>query len=165
MSVIIRELRDDTDDIASCLAIYNYYIENTTITFEEEPLTLEEFTRRLRGIHASFPFFVVEEGGRVVGYAYLDRFHPRSAYRFTVALSVYLDHNVRARGIGSQLLCRIEEAARERGLRHIVSLIKGENSGSVRFHEKHGFEKKGTLSEVGFKFDRRLDVMYYQKTL
>ena len=98
----IRPIEDR--DIAACLAIYNYYIEHTTITFEEEPLSLAAFSERVRRICADYPYLIAEESGEVVGYAYLDAYNERSAYRYTADLSIYLARDSLGRGAGASLL-------------------------------------------------------------
>ena len=152
-------------DAARCCEIYNYYIVNTTVTFEEEPLSPEAFGARAAGIEENYPYFVAEADGVVLGYAYLAEYNPRSAYRYTVDLSIYLARDVTARGVGSLLYERIERAARERGFANIISIITRDNAPSVAFHEKHGFRHVGTFDRGGVKFDRWLDVAYYQKRL
>ena len=159
----IRPIEDR--DIAACLAIYNYYIEHTTITFEEEPLSLADFSARVRRICGSYPYLVAEEGGTVVGYAYLDAYNERSAYRYTADLSIYLAHDCLSRGVGSALLAAIERLAEQQGLRNIVSIITEENARSLAFHERHGYREVGRLYKSGLKFGRWLDVAFYQKTL
>lgn len=152
-------------DIARCLEIYNYYIEETTVSFEEEPLTLERFSERVNGIRAKYPFIVAEDGEKIVGYAYLDLFHERSAYRFTADLSIYLDKDLLAKGTGRLLLDEIERRGKDMGITNIISLVTGENARSAAFHEKHGFRLVGRLEKVGVKFGKILDVFYYQKAL
>ncbi len=167
MAVCIRPLRlsPEEADPARCLAIYNTYILHSTATFEEEPLTLAAFTARLRRITAQYPFLVAEEDGLVLGYAYLDQYNDRSAYRYTADVSIYLDEAVTAKGIGGQLLAALEQAAAAQGLRTLVSIITEENTGSLHFHEKHGFVRKGQLDRVGLKFGRWLGVWFLQKEL
>ena len=152
-------------DIAACTKIYNYYIENTTITFEETCLTAEAFAARVHRITQSYPYLVAEENGQVTGYAYLDAYNERSAYRYTADLSIYLAHDCLSRGIGSALLAEIERLGAEQGLRNIVSIITEENSRSLAFHEKHGYRPVGRLYKSGLKFGRWLDVAFYQKVL
>ncbi len=152
-------------DIEKCLEIYNYYIENTTITFEETPLTLSDFSERINGITKRYPFLVAEEGGTVVGYAYFDIFNSRSAYRHTADLSVYLDNACLSKGIGSILYNELEKLAPKYEINNVISIITAENKKSVVFHEKNGFSFKGKLDNVGIKFERQLSVFFYQKTL
>ena len=163
MSTTIRKA--ELKDCGACVGIYNYYIENTTVTFEETPLTVEEFEARFLRITEKYPFFVAEEDGKTVGYAYLDTFNPRSAYRKTTDLSIYIDKNVVSKGLGSLLLNKIEKEAEAHGFENIISLVTEENTASVIFHEKHGFKHAGRLEKVGVKFGKELDVLFLQKRL
>lgn len=161
--MIVRKITQA--DIPHCTEIYNYYIENTTVTFEEKPLTAQEFSARVRQISKDYPYLVAEEDGEVVGYAYLDKYNERSAYRYTADLSIYLDKSRTAKGTGSLLLAEAEKAAAECGIVNILALITEENSASIAFHRKHGYEFTGVLKKVGFKQDKWLDVLFYQKRL
>lgn len=159
----IRPLEEK--DISACLDIYNWYIENTTVTFEEIPLSETEFSARVRRILAFYPYFVAELDGKVIGYAYLDCFNPRSAYRYTADLSVYVDRNALASGVGTALLKEIERSAKEQGIRQIVSLVTSANEESRHFHERRGFRHVGQLEDVGWKMNTWLGVDFYQKDL
>lgn len=152
-------------DIEMCLEIYNRYIKNTTITFEETPLTLSEFTERINGITERYPFLVAEEGERILGYAYFDVFNSRSAYRHTADLSIYLDSDCRSKGIGTMLYTELENLAPKYEISNVVSIITEGNEGSVAFHEKNGFSFKGKLDNVGVKFKKNLSVFFYQKRI
>lgn len=152
-------------DIARCTEIYNYYIENTTVTFEEIPLSVAEFEARVCRITAEYPYFAAIEDGEVVGYAYLDKYNERSAYRYTADISIYLDKTRVASGTGSLLLAELERAASEKGIVNLLSLITEENAASVAFHEKHGYILTGKMKKVGYKQGKWLDVLFYQKRL
>lgn len=152
-------------DIPACVEIYNYYIENTTITFEEAPLRAEDFSARARNIQKTYPYLVAEKDGAVVGYAYLDAYNERSAYRYTADLSIYLAHDRLGQGAGSALLEKIEARGREMGLHSIVAIITEENARSLAFHGRHGYREVGRLYKSGYKFDRWLDVAFCQKML
>lgn len=164
MSIKIREL-DGAADTLACLEIYSYYIENTTVTFDEETPSSEEFTDRVKRITESYPFFVADDGDRVIGFAYLDIFNPRSAYRRTADLTIYLAHDAGGRGVGTMLYTALEDAARVRGIANIISLITSDNVASLAFHKKHNFAEVGHLTDVGVKFGQLLSVDFYQKTL
>lgn len=164
MSIKIREL-DGAADTLACLEIYRYYIENTTVTFEEETPSYKEFTDRVKRITESYPFFVADDGNRVVGFAYLDTFNPRSAYRRTADLTIYLAHDAGGRGVGTMLYTALEDSARARGIANIISLITSDNAASLAFHKKHRFAEVGHLTDVGVKFGQLLSVDFYQKTL
>lgn len=160
---MIRPLEEK--DIPQILDIYNWYIENTVITFEEETLALDDFTNRVHGICETYPFIVLEEDNQVVGYAYLDVFNTREAYRYTTDLSIYLDHEVRGKGYGSMLMKEIISIARKEGFINIMSLITEGNAASEKIHEKFGFEKMSLFPQLGYKFNTWLSVSYYQLQL
>ena len=101
------------EDIAACTELYNYYIENTCITLEEEPVTPEEFGARVARITKDYPYIVARDGaGKPIGYAYLDVFNARSAYRCTADLSIYVAHSCRGGGVGQKLYAEIERLGR-----------------------------------------------------
>lgn len=161
---MIRELREE--DVPACLRIYNHYIKSTCFTLEEDPLSLEEFGGRIRRIKSKYPFIVKEnEEGEIVGYAYLDLFHERSAYRKTVDLSIYVDKSHLHEGMGKELLSNIEDSAKERGFRNIVSIVTSENPNSLDFHLRNGFLLEGTLHDIAFKMGKRIDTYYLRKPL
>jgi L-amino acid N-acyltransferase YncA len=142
--------------------IYNHYIEQTVITFEEEPLPAEEMERRIAATAPSLPWLVYEEGGRVLGYAYAGRWRDRSAYRYTVESTVYVDAGAAGRGIGAALYGELLQELRRLGVHAVIGGISLPNEGSRRLHEKMGFMKSGHLSQVGYKFGRWIDVGYWE---
>ena len=116
------------EDIAACTELYNYYIENTCITLEEEPVTPEEFGARAARITKDYPYIVARDGaGKPIGFAYLDVFNPRSAYRCTADLSIYVDRACRGSGVGQKLYAEIERLGRERGIENLISIITSDN--------------------------------------
>lgn len=152
-------------DIQACLEIYNWYIENTNYTFEEQPLTYEQFENRVHRICAKYPFVVLVEEDTVVGYAYLDAFSQRSAYRKTVDLSIYVEHTKKHTGYGSQLMEAILEEAKQYDFYIIVSIVTEGNIQSEHIHQKYGFEKKAFFPNLGYKFHTWLGVTYFIKVL
>lgn len=159
----IRPIRQE--DFAACLAIYNRYIAETTVTFEETCLSADAWRARVERITEKYPYLVACDGEQILGYAYLDAYSPRSAYRYTADLSIYLDRDVTGHGIGGELLRAIGEQAAELGIRQLLSIVTGENMVSMRFHERHGFSAVGRLRRVGYKQKKWLDVVIYQKEL
>lgn len=156
----------ENKDIKSCLDIYNYYIENTTITFEEEKLNLVEFSNRCAKIKDKYPYIVCEnDNGEVLGYAYLSAYSDRSAFRITADLSIYVSKDHMHQHIGPLLLAEIEESAKKQNILNIISIVTDENINSKKFHESHGFVLEGTLHNVGLKFGRILGVNIFRKTL
>ena len=155
-------------EIADCKAItdiYNYYIETTVITFEETPLSVPEMQDRVNEIRALFPYLVYEEDGEILGYAYVDAFHSRSAYRFTLEDSIYLRNGRQGKGMGRALLNELLNQVKKRGAHSIMAKITLPNERSVKLHEAFGFKNVGTLKEVGRKFDKWLDVGYWELIL
>ncbi len=150
-------------DIQACCDLYNWYIENTTITFEEEPLTLSQFTQRVHQIQKKYPYIVLEENDQIVGYAYLDAFSPRVAYNWTADLSIYLDHTFKSKGYGSLLMEEILRLAQMDGYCNVVSIVTEGNIPSEHIHEKFCFEKKALFKNFGYKFHQWLGVTYYVK--
>jgi phosphinothricin acetyltransferase len=150
------------EDAASVCGIYNYYIENTVATFEEEPLPAAAMESRINAVTAKYPWLIYEEAGEVLGYAYIHPWHERSAYRFTVEDSIYLKHGKTGRGIGTALLARLLEEVHRPGVHALMSAITVPNEASTGLHEKFGFRQVGCFTEVGYKLGRRLDVGYWE---
>ncbi len=153
----------DADALA---AIYNHYIETSIITFEEQPITAAEMARRIGEVQsASFPWLVAESDGEVVGYAYATRWKPRSAYRFAAEITVYLAPERAGQGIGSLLYTHLFQQLRSQGIHVVIGGISLPNPASVALHEKLGLRKVAHFEEVGFKFNRWIDVGYWQRNL
>ncbi len=152
----------DTDQHA-ILDIYNDAILHSTATFDLEPRTWEEQQRWFEEHRPPYAVFVATVGDRVAAWGSLSPFRPRPGYRFTAEDSVYVHPDFRGRGIGAALLVLLVEAARRGRFHSIMALIDGDNAVSVRLHERFGFRHVGTFREVGFKFDRWLDVVHMQR--
>ena len=154
-------------DLPAILEIYNEAVLNTTATYDNEPRTLEHRVAWFED-HAktNHPVFVAEdEEGRIVGWSALNPFHARAGYRFTTENSVYVAADHRGRGIGKQLMPPLITGARERGLHAIIAGIDANSTASIRLHASFGFVQVGCLKQVGFKFDRWLDVLYMELLL
>lgn len=153
-------------DAAAIAAVYNHYVERSTVTFEEKPVSDEAMARRIEdGRSESLPWLVAEEAGRIVGYASSRKWKGRSAYRFSAEITVYVAPGHARRGIGSSLYSRLIPLLQARGIHAAIGGIALPNEASVALHEKFGMRKVAHFSEVGFKFDRWIDVGYWQRTL
>jgi len=150
-------------DVPAILDIYTPYITDTTITFEYEIPTLEEFTHRFRTITRDFPWLVWEEQGKILGYAYACRPFERAAYSWCAEPSIYLTSAAQGRGIGKKLYTALEGLLEMQGYQVLLALITGENFASVRFHEKLGYAFAGELKTSGYKFGRWLSVFWMEK--
>jgi L-amino acid N-acyltransferase YncA len=153
-------------DAAAIAAIYGHYVLTTTISFEEVPPTADEMAQRIRAVQdGKLPWLVVELDGIVAGYAYATKWKERSAYRFSVETSVYLGAAAHGRGLATALYERLLEVLRVAGIHSAIGGIAQPNAASVRLHEKFGFEPVAMFREVGRKFDRWVDVGYWQRKL
>ena len=153
----------DADRIAD---IYNHYVANTVVTFEEEPVGADELRRRMDEVSASaLPWLVAESASRIVGYAYATKWKARSAYRFSVETTVYLAEGLGRRGLGSRLYEELFRLLKEKGVHAAIGGIALPNDASVALHEKFGMRKVAHFEEVGFKFGKWVDVGYWERIL
>lgn len=160
------KIRDATAaDAAGICEIYNWYVVNTIITFEEQPVSVAEMQRRIAGAGPLRPWVVLERAGRLLGYAYAGEWKARSAYRYAAETTVYVDQTCRGEGIGSrlyvELLCRV----RETPLHTLMAGIALPNPHSVALHEKMGFVKVAHFRQTGWKFGQWIDVGYWELVL
>ncbi len=161
------EIRDAAASDAGSLArVYNFYVTDTIVTFEEEPVSAAGMMSRLQDVQAALlPWLVAERAGEVVGYACATKWKERYGYRFSAEVSVYLDPDQRGLGIGSKLYQRLLQLLRLGGVHVAIGGIALPNDASVALHEKFGFERVAWFKEVGFKFNRWIDVAYWEKVL
>lgn len=153
-------------DAAQICAIYNHYIETSVISFEFAPVSEEQMTQRVEQIAAmGLPWLVATAGEQLLGYAYATTWKARIAYRFSVEITIYLAQQGTAKGIGTALYQALFEALEAQEVHAVVACIALPNEHSVALHEKFGMRKVGHFEEVGQKFDRWLDVGYWQVNL
>jgi phosphinothricin acetyltransferase len=152
-------------DAQAMTDIYNHYVLNTPVTFEEEPLGREAMENRIRVFTPRYPWFVWEEGGELAAYAYVHQWHERTAYRLSVEDTVYVKQGFQRKGIGRALLGRVLEELRKQGFHAVMAVITVPNEGSARLHESLGFKKAGHFSEIGWKMGQWRDVGYWELIL
>lgn len=161
--IILCMIRSATRDDANAIcAIYNHYVLNSIITFEETPVAREDMAKRITDVLATLPWLVEENAGRVVGYAYATAWKGRCAYRFAVESTVYVATDAAGQRIGTRLYEALIAELRERGLHSVIGGIALPNAASVALHEKFGFEKVAQFRQVGWKFERWIDVGYWE---
>jgi phosphinothricin acetyltransferase len=165
VSIAIRPSGDG--DIAEIAAIYRHHVLHGVASFEDIPPDENEIARRRGDILAlKLPYLVAERSGRVVGYCYASRYRTRSAYRFTLEDSIYVDAAEVGKGIGRALLSSLLESCCELGYRQMVAVIGGVDQWpSIRLHERLGFARAGILPAVGFKFGSWIDCVLMQRLL
>jgi L-amino acid N-acyltransferase YncA len=150
-------------DLPAINAIYNHYVLISTCTYQEQPATEEERRAWFASHGPRHPITAaIDAGGNVLGWGALNAYHARSAYRFTVENSVYVRHDSHRRGIGRLLLTDLLKRAKALGHRTIIAGISADQTASIALHQQAGFVEVGRLREVGFKFDKWLDVIYMQ---
>jgi len=150
-------------DAQSIVDIYNEYILNSVITFEEQAITAHDMALRIEEVSSSaLPWYVAESDGRVLGYAYASKWKGRCAYRFSAETTVYVDASSKGKGIGSLLYAALLTQLKAQEYHVAIGGIALPNDASIKLHEKFGFEKAAHFKEVGFKFGRWVDVGYWQ---
>ncbi len=155
-------------DMPDCRAIYNHYVENSTVTFDEEPLTQAQMRTKFQHVEQEGnPWLVaVSQSGEVLGYAYAGQYRDRSAYRHTVEDAIYLAPAATGKGIGKALLAELVRHAKAAGRKELVAVIADRGAeASIALHAKLGFKEVGRMGRVGFKFGRWLGTIYLQKHL
>jgi L-amino acid N-acyltransferase YncA len=162
--VTIRAVESsDSDTLAE---IYNHYVLGTVVTFEEDPIDGSEMEQRIGAVRsATLPWLVAEKDGRAVGYAYASPWKARSAYRFSVEVTVYLAQDIARNGIGSMHYGELLSILHRLGAQVVIGGIALPNDASVALHEKYGFKKVAHFQEVGFKFNQWIDVGYWERVL
>lgn len=152
-------------DADRCAQIYAPYVRDTSISFETEPPDAEEMARRIAAAQEGHAWLVLEDGGRVGGYAYGGPFMARAAYRWSTAVSVYLEPGRRRTGAGRALYEALFERLAARGFRTALAGITLPNEASVGLHRSLGFEPVGTYRRVGWKAGAWHDVAWSQRPL
>lgn len=160
----IREVRPAAD-AKNIAAIYRWYVENSTATFELRPLSDTDMLHRIEDITARFPCFVYEKDGEIAGYCYAHSWKRFPAYDITLESTVYLRPDMKGRGIGKALMRRLITECRRKGFISLIACITAENEESCRFHESIGFTRVSRFRNAGKKFGRLLDVVDYQLQL
>ncbi|WP_309629534.1 N-acetyltransferase family protein [Brevundimonas sp.] len=159
-------IRDATlADLPAIAALYGREVLSGTATFEMDPPSLAEMTARFEAVRAKgLPWLTAEIDGAFAGYSYASPFRPRPAYRYAVEGSIYVEETARGHGVGRALLSALIDRARELGLRHIIGAISDSatSQASIALHQGLGFGRAGTYHQVGWKFDRWIDVHLMQ---
>ncbi|WP_308468208.1 GNAT family N-acetyltransferase [Rathayibacter soli] len=155
-------------DLPDVREIYNHYVANSTVTFDEDAMTLREWRSKFAYLHRlGMPFIVaVSPRGQILGYALVSPWKQKRAYRFTVENSIYLGAASTGKGLGRALLADLIDRSKSAGLKEIIAVVadKGADA-SIRLHESFGFTEIGRMGKVGYKFDRWLGTILMQKSL
>jgi L-amino acid N-acyltransferase YncA len=154
------------DDLKSIQALLNHNILNTTAVYDYDVRTDEVMLQWWSQKQAmNLPVLVAVENDKVLGFASYGQYRPFQGFHQSMEHSIYLSESSQGKGIGGQLLENLEEIAKKRNVHVLIAGIDANNTGSIKFHEKRGFEKVGHLKEVGWKFDHYLDLVFLQKVM
>jgi phosphinothricin acetyltransferase len=160
---MIRQVKPS--DAEAIHDIYARYVKGTTVTFETEIPSVEEMRKRIRKISAAGPYFVCEEAGCIAGYCCAHKWKRQQAYGGTLEVTIYLLPEFKGRGLGTQMMTLLIGECRKAHAHALIACIAGENTASIKFHEKLGFRQVSHFREVGNKFGRWLDVVDCELTL
>ncbi len=152
-------------DLPEVTRIYNYYVENSTATFHLEPVTEQEMEASLNLGSAQYPSFSILKENNVIGFCYLGQFRKKEAYDITAELTLYLSPTATQKGVGKLVLDFLEIKAKALSIKNLIGVITAENENSIKLFERCGYFKAAHLQGVGIKFNRELDVIWYQKKL
>jgi len=158
------QIRDAVQaDFDQITAIYNEVLTNSTAIYNDRPATVEERISWWRSrIAQDFPVLVATDGAHIAGFATFGDFRAWPGYRFTVEGTVHIHAGSRGHGVGTELLKAILAGAKAMGKHVMMAGVDSDNTASLRFLERFGFERAGHLREVGYKFDRYLDLVFLQ---
>lgn len=153
------------EDAQAICDIYNYYVLNTIVTFEEDVVLADDMAERIKKVSEKYTWLVYEQNGEIIGYAYAGEWKSRCSYRFSVESSVYLKNGFSGQGIGSKLYEALLKKLEKTDIHAVIGGISLPNEGSIALHEKFGFEKIARFKEVGYKFNKWIDVGYWEKII
>ena len=166
MAIRIRTFR--AEDIAALTRIYNWYVSETTITFDIVPYTVEQRCQQWMSHYAEVGrhrLLVAESDGDVLGYASSSQLRVKAAYDPSVEVSIYLSHDIHRLGIGSLLYEHLFEELAQEDVHRIYAGVTLPNEASLSFHQKFDFVEVGRFNEVGRKFGQYWDVAWLEKKL
>jgi phosphinothricin acetyltransferase len=152
----------ETTDAKQIAEIYNFYVINTHHSFEIEPVNLDEMQQRISVFSENYPYLVAEETGEIVAFAFASCFKPRSAYKHSAEVSVYVKIDWKQKGIGTILYEKLFGELAKIDVHAIIAGISLPNEASVRLHERFGMVKVAHFREVGYKLGRWIDVGYWE---
>jgi L-amino acid N-acyltransferase YncA len=149
-------------DAAGIVALYGPYCERTAVSFETVAPGVDDMAARVAHVLRDLPWLVVEDQGRVAGYAYASRHHERAAYMWAVDTAVYVAPSYQRQGVGRALYATLLAVLRQLGYYRACAGVTLPNEGSIRLHESFGYTMVGTYRRIGCKFGRWHDVSWFE---
>ena len=164
---LIREAT--TEDVSEMLEVFNYYVENNFAAYIETPVGPEFFqvvqSEKEQDENKHFPFYVIEEKGKIVGIGALRPYFPFQNFRHTGVVSYFILPGHTRKGLGSRMLDKLCTEASGKKMKSLLANVSSKNEASLKFHQKHGFIECGKFREVGTKFGKYFDIVWLQKFL
>ncbi|MDQ0721038.1 L-amino acid N-acyltransferase YncA [Paenibacillus sp. W4I10] len=145
--------------------IYNYYVMNTTISFHTEELDLDQIKSSVMNKDTRYKTYVIFENNQMMGYVLITQYKSKQAYDICGEVTIYLKPDILGKGLGKQALRFIEKIAKEQEFHTLIATICMENTRSKTLFERNGYEQCALFKEIGYKFDRKLDIGSFQKIL
>lgn len=160
------------EDATAILEIYGYYVANTAISMEYEVPSLADFEKRIENTLGNYPYLVAEQEGKIIGYAYAGKFHPRAAFYKSAEVSIYIHQAAQKCGLGRRLYEEIEAMLKEQGILNVYASIAYTDvedeyltNNSTQFHEHMGYKKVAQFNNCCIKFDRWYHLIWMEKFL
>ena len=158
--------RAKSDDAHAVTEIYNYYVRNSIATFDEEEIPFSKMRDKITSSSDRYPFFVAEQDGVIIGYAYAGVWNSRSAYRFSCETSIYLHPEHLGKGLGKMMYAKLfDHLETHTDILRFVAGISLPNPASEKLHRSFGFKDAGVHPRIGFKFEKWIDVGYFVRSL
>lgn len=159
-------------DAKELLSIYDYYVKNTAITFELITPSEKEFKKRIKNIKKNYPYIILKDDDKIVGYAYSNVFKGREAYKYSTEVTIYLDHNLKGKGYGKILYSELEKRLKEKGIKNLYACIASPiqideylNNNSEEFHNHIGYKRIGLFTKCGYKFNTWYNMIWMEKII
>jgi L-amino acid N-acyltransferase YncA len=163
MNIQFQEIKES--DFSELKEIYDWYIKNSTATFHTEPIQIEQLKEFIFVNHPVYKSYLIQVEKELAGYCILTNHKKRQAYDRTAEITIYLKPEFSKKGIGRMAISYLEQKAKENGLKNLIGVITGDNTGSIALFEKSGYTKCAHYKNVGEKFNRVLDVVAFQKEI
>ena len=161
MQIEIRDAK--MEDLASILKIVNFEIEHTNSIYDYEKRTLDDqiiwFNKKKV---KKMPIIIAKDSNNIFGFGTFGIFRPWDGYQYSVEHSIYVDKKYRNKGVGIKIIKKLIQLARKQGYHTMISGIDASNSGSINFHKKFGFKEVGRFNQIGYKFEKWLDLIFMQ---
>jgi len=152
-------------DSLQVVEIYNHFVDTSVVTFETDLVNADDMANRISAVTEKYPWIVYEQDGQLLGYAYISEWKSREAYKQSAEVSIYIKQGQQGNGIGKILMNELLDRCNETDLHCLIAGIALPNDASKALHEKFGFEKVAHFREVGRKFNKWIDVGYWELVL